>query len=116
MVNLQNKDKEISNARQERNEQGADWESKAKTYLRSILDNLDNDDQLIRNKSQYFPHCPKVPQLLRNNERSKDYYDPKFVSFGPYHHENAEVQATQKIKTKVMRNFILEHGDRKSVV
>jgi hypothetical protein len=48
--------------------------------------------------------------MLRNNERSKDYYDPKFVSFGPYHHGKGELQAAQKIKTKVMRNFILEHG------
>ena len=107
MVNLQNKDKEISNARQERNEHGADWESKEKTYLRSILD---NDAQLIINTSKDLLPCPKVPSMLRNNERSKDYYDPKFVSFGPYHHGKDELQATQKIKTKVMRNFILDHG------
>ena len=100
MVNLQNKDKEISNARQERNEHGAYWESKAITYVRSILD---DDDQLIRNTSQDLLPCPKVPPMLRNNERSKDYYDPKFVSFGPYDHEKDELQATQKIKTKVMR-------------
>ena len=57
-----------------------------------------------------FLPCPKVPPMLRNNERTKDYYDPKLISFGPYHHGKDELQATQKIKTKVMRNFILEHG------
>uniref|UniRef100_A0A2N9ELS8 Uncharacterized protein n=1 Tax=Fagus sylvatica TaxID=28930 RepID=A0A2N9ELS8_FAGSY len=106
MMNLQN-EQEISNERQEKNEQAADCESTAKTYLRSILD---NDDQPIINTSKDFLRCPKVPPMLRNIERSKDYYDPKFISFGPYHHEKDELQATQKIKTKVMQNFILEHG------
>jgi hypothetical protein len=73
MVNLQN-EQEISNERQEKNEHGADWASKAVTYLRSILD---DDDQLInKNRSRMSP-CPKVPPRLRNHERSKDYYDPK---------------------------------------
>jgi hypothetical protein len=105
-MNLQN-ELEISDERQERNEHGADWESKAESYLRSILD---NDDQLInKNKSQKV-RCLKVPPRLRNHKRSKDYYDPKVVSFGPYHHKKAELQAAQTIKTKVIQNFILEHG------
>uniref|UniRef100_A0A2N9EVX8 Uncharacterized protein n=1 Tax=Fagus sylvatica TaxID=28930 RepID=A0A2N9EVX8_FAGSY len=65
-------------------EHTADGASKAVTYLRSKLDNV---DQLINKKSRYVS-CPKVPPILRNDERSKDYYDPKIVSFGPYHHEN----------------------------
>jgi hypothetical protein len=104
-VNLQNE--EISNEREERNEHGAEWASKAVTYLRSILD--DNDQLINKNNSRYID-CPKVPPMLRNDERSKDYYDPKIVSFGPYHHEKDELQALQTIKIKVMQNFILEHG------
>ena len=105
MVNLQNK--EISNDRQERNEHRAEWESKAETYLRS---KLDNDEQLInKNKSQKV-RCPKVPPILRNEKRSKEYYDPKIVSFGPYHHGKAELRAAETIKRQVMQKFILGHG------
>ena len=100
-MNLQN-EQEISNERQEEIEQ-------AKKYLGTILH---DEDKLIINMPEdtLFLPCPKVPPMLRNNERTKDYYDPKFISFGPYHHGKDELQATQKIKTKVMRNFILEHG------
>ena len=106
MVNLQN-ELEIFNKRQERNnEYGAEWASKAVTYLRSIL--RDEDPLLNKNRPQDVS-CPKVPPRLRNHARSKDYYDPRIVSFGPYHHGKAESQAAQMTKTKVMQNFILEH-------
>ena len=105
-MNLQN-EQEISNERQEKNEQAADWESTAKKYLGTILH---NDDQLIIENELPTFDCPKVPPRLRNSERSKDYFDPKIVSFGPYHNGRAELQAAQMIKTEVMRKFILGHG------
>ena len=107
-MNLQN-EQEISNERQEKNEQAADWESTGKTYLGTILD--DDEQHIIKDEPPTF-RCPKVLPRLRNSKRSKDYFDPKIVSFGPYHHGKAELQATQKIKTKVMRKFILGHGKK----
>jgi hypothetical protein len=107
MVNLQN-EQEISNERQERNnEYGADRTSKAVTYLRSIL----HDDDAVRNKNMpQKVSCPKVPPILRNKERSKDNYDPRIVSLGPYHHGKAELQAAQTIKTMLMQQIISKHG------
>ena len=88
-------------------EHSDDRESKAERYLRS---KLDNDDQLMnKNKSRYVS-CPKVPPILRNDERSKEFYDPKIVSFGPYHHGKPELRAVETIKTKVMQEFISAHG------
>ena len=86
-------------------EHTADGASKAVTYLRSKLDNV---DQLINKKSRYVS-CPKVPPILRNDERSKEYFDPKIVSFGPYHHGKPELRAVETIKTKVILEFILKH-------
>ena len=86
-------------------EHTADRASMAVTYLRSKLDNV---DQLINNKSRYVS-CPKVPPILRNDERSKEYFDPKIVSFGPYHHGKPELRAVETIKTKVILEFILKH-------
>ena len=106
MMNLQN-EQEISNERQEKIEQAADLESTAKMYMRTIVH---NDDQLIINISKEFSLFPKVPPRLQNSEMLKDYFDPKIVSFGPYHHRKVELQAAQMIKTKVMRSFILANG------
>lgn len=103
MMNVQREEDE----RQERNEYGADWPIKEVTYLRSILH---NEDQLINKDEPQKVPCPKVPPLLRKKKRSKEYYDPKIVSFGPYHHGRAELRAAETIKTKVAREFISENG------
>ena len=52
--------------------------------------------------------CPKVPLRLRENPRSKDYFDPTAISFGPYHHGERELQEIGTIKTEVMLKFIKE--------
>ena len=69
---------------QERNEAG----SKSNVYnipmeVRSILDNEGHIE--IKKRAQKVT-CPKVPPMLRRNERSKDYFDPRVISFSPYHH------------------------------
>ncbi|XP_059305771.1 UPF0481 protein At3g47200-like isoform X2 [Lycium ferocissimum] len=52
----------------------------------------------------------KVPQCLR--DENKDHlYDPKIVSFGPYHHGNPKFQITEEYKYKVMQHLIPGHND-----
>ena len=71
--------------------------------VRSILDNEGHIE--IKKRSQKVT-CPKVPPMLRRNERSKDYFDPRVISFGPYHHGKPEFQEAEMLKTNVMLEFI----------
>nr|GMD31420.1 UPF0481 protein At3g47200-like [Ipomoea batatas]GME10914.1 UPF0481 protein At3g47200-like [Ipomoea batatas] len=48
----------------------------------------------------------KIPPHLRSKEDSDYVYDPKVVSIGPYHHGKPELQLVQRIKHKVLDNFI----------
>ncbi|PIN18921.1 hypothetical protein CDL12_08408 [Handroanthus impetiginosus] len=40
----------------------------------------------------------KVPQHMRREDRSRGAYDPKVVSFGPYHHGKPELQTYEEVK------------------
>uniref|UniRef100_A0A7N2L5K8 Uncharacterized protein n=2 Tax=Quercus lobata TaxID=97700 RepID=A0A7N2L5K8_QUELO len=89
---------------QERNE--ADSESNVCNIpmeVRSILDNEGHNE--IEKRAQKVT-CQKVPPTLRRNERSKDYFDPRVISFGPYHHGKPEFQEAEMLKTNVMLEFI----------
>ncbi|KAK4421641.1 hypothetical protein Salat_2114700 [Sesamum alatum] len=48
----------------------------------------------------------KVPQLLRQGEHNSDAYDPKVVSFGPYHYGKPELQLCQEAKHFVLQMFV----------
>ncbi|KAK4596471.1 hypothetical protein RGQ29_014493 [Quercus rubra] len=67
---------------------------------------LDNEGHIEIKKRSQKVTCPKVPPMLRRNERSKDYFDPRVISFGPYHHGKPEFQEAEMLKTNVMLEFI----------
>ncbi|KAK6122760.1 hypothetical protein DH2020_043498 [Rehmannia glutinosa] len=52
----------------------------------------------------------KVPQLLRQEERNGNYYDPEVVSFGPYHHGKADLQLCQEAKHLALHMFLEGSG------
>ncbi|GFP86195.1 upf0481 protein at3g47200 [Phtheirospermum japonicum] len=56
---------------------------------------------------------PRVPQLLRQEERNRGAYDPKAVSFGPYHHGKQELQLCQQVKPFVLRSFLMGSSQTK---
>ncbi|XP_059651124.1 UPF0481 protein At3g47200-like [Cornus florida] len=71
----------------------------------------DNDEWIISileetpNASSYKP-LQKVPRELREKEQNKGFFDPIFISIGPYHHGNPELKEAEKLKTIVVRSFI----------
>ncbi|XP_042508282.1 UPF0481 protein At3g47200-like [Macadamia integrifolia] len=65
------------------------------------------------------PRIQEVPTLLREVTKNRDCYDPRLVSFGPYHHCNQKLQLGQVLKTRVVRQFFIslrEAQSGKSVV
>ncbi|CAK9185898.1 unnamed protein product [Ilex paraguariensis] len=52
----------------------------------------------------------KVIPELRNNKEFEGCYDPKIVSFGPYHHGKPELQEAEKLKAAVAFDFINHSG------
>ncbi|KAL0433145.1 UNVERIFIED_CONTAM: hypothetical protein Slati_2648800 [Sesamum latifolium] len=55
----------------------------------------------------------KIPQLLRQGWHNSDVYDPKVVSFGPYHYGKPELQLCQEAKHFALQMFV-EVGSNKS--
>ncbi|XP_050273529.1 UPF0481 protein At3g47200-like isoform X2 [Quercus robur] len=100
---------------QEINEHGADWiinGCNIPTELKSFLDDQGHPikEQKIKCTKRILSvptvTCPKVPPMLR--KRSNEYFDPKILSFGPYHHGKPELQEGETHKTKFMLEFIKE--------
>ncbi|KAH7853293.1 hypothetical protein Vadar_000956 [Vaccinium darrowii] len=52
----------------------------------------------------------KVPLTMRRYEKTKEYFDPKVVSIGPYHHGKEELQMAERIKPLVAKLFISGSG------
>ncbi|KAF3972875.1 hypothetical protein CMV_003663 [Castanea mollissima] len=99
MIEHQSRSQEINGHR-------ADW---IITELESFL----NDQGYPikeQQKSVRIVTCPKVPPMLRKGKRSKEYFDPRIFSFGPYHHGKPELQEGETLKTKLMLEFIKESG------
>ena len=69
---------------QERNE--ASSKSNVCNIPMKVRSILDSEGHLQIKKRAQKVTCQKVPPTLRRNERSKDYFDPRVISFSPYHH------------------------------
>ncbi|KAE9449969.1 hypothetical protein C3L33_18122, partial [Rhododendron williamsianum] len=52
----------------------------------------------------------KVPLTMRQDEKTKGYFDPKVVSIGPYHHEKEELQIAERVKPIVAHLYIKRSG------
>ncbi|KAG5529443.1 hypothetical protein RHGRI_029986 [Rhododendron griersonianum] len=48
----------------------------------------------------------KVPLTMRQDEKTKGYFDPKVVSIGPYHHGKEELQIAERVKPIVAQLYI----------
>ncbi|KAL0006813.1 hypothetical protein SO802_008315 [Lithocarpus litseifolius] len=91
---------------------GSDWvlnRCNIPMELRSSLDDMGYPIEIDEGNPTEVT-CPKVPLRLRKNPRSKDYFDPTVISFGPYHHGKRELQEIETIKTEAMLKFIKESG------
>ncbi|PIN18917.1 hypothetical protein CDL12_08404 [Handroanthus impetiginosus] len=52
------------------------------------------------------PKIQKVPELLRKEDSSRGAYDPKVVSFGPYHHGKLELKTCEEVKQFTLQLFV----------
>ncbi|XP_057983218.1 UPF0481 protein At3g47200-like [Malania oleifera] len=69
-------------------------------WLQSIM-----KDGSTSNKKQK-PRIQKVPRMLRKIESNENCYEPQVVSIGPYHHGKLELEAVEKLKVPMARDYI----------
>ncbi|XP_057983453.1 UPF0481 protein At3g47200-like [Malania oleifera] len=62
-------------------------------------------DGSTSNKKQK-PRIQKVPRMLRKIESNENCYEPQVVSIGPYHHGKLELEAVEKLKVPMARDYI----------
>ncbi|XP_042512677.1 UPF0481 protein At3g47200-like [Macadamia integrifolia] len=60
------------------------------------------------------PRIQQVSTLLREVEKNRNCYDPRLVSFGPYHYGNPKLQLGQTLKTKLVRRRLSSFKDQTS--
>ncbi|KAJ7976661.1 hypothetical protein O6P43_006413 [Quillaja saponaria] len=61
----------------------------------------------------YQMHGPKiqrVPETLREIDSNKKCYNPLVVSIGPYHHGEPRLQAVEKLKPFIAKQYVLDSG------
>ncbi|KAJ7976674.1 hypothetical protein O6P43_006424 [Quillaja saponaria] len=56
------------------------------------------------------PKIQKVPEMLRETDSNQKCYDPLVISIGPYHHGESKLQAVEKIKPFIAKQYVLDSG------
>ncbi|XP_047327674.1 UPF0481 protein At3g47200-like [Impatiens glandulifera] len=67
----------------------------------SIWDQIQTQGNLTKDECENRLIIRRVPPLLRRNKFYNQFYDPKIVSIGPYHHGKPELQMAEKFKPRV---------------
>ncbi|KAF7112286.1 hypothetical protein RHSIM_RhsimUnG0245600 [Rhododendron simsii] len=52
----------------------------------------------------------KVPLTMRQDEKTRGYFDPRVVSIGPYHHGKEELHIAERVKPIVAQLYIKRSG------
>ena len=55
-----------------------------------------------------WPRIPKVPQMLRGTQDFKKFYEPRVISFGPYHYGKPDLHPGQMIKPLYAERFLAD--------
>lgn len=53
---------------------------------------------------------PKVPQMLRHTQDFEKFYEPRVISFGPYHHGKPHLLQGEMLKPLCGRRFLRDSG------
>ncbi|XP_057983217.1 UPF0481 protein At3g47200-like [Malania oleifera] len=69
-------------------------------WLQSIM-----NDGSTSNRNQK-PRIQKVPRMLRKIKSNENCYEPHVVSIGPYYHGKRELEAVEKLKVPMARDYI----------
>ena len=52
-----------------------------------------------------WPRIPKVPLMLRGTWDFEKFYEPRVISFGPYHHGKPQLHPMEMIKPLMRQNI-----------
>ena len=62
-----------------------------------------------RTQSQtQWPRILKVPHILKGTQDIKKFYEPRVISFGPYHHGKSHLRPGEMIKPPCAQNFLAD--------
>ncbi|KAL6323936.1 hypothetical protein AAG906_006206 [Vitis piasezkii] len=59
-----------------------------------------------------WPRIPTVPLMLRGTRDFKKLYEPRVISFGPYHHGKSHLSPGEMIKSQCAQKFIADSNQQ----
>ncbi|KAJ4966633.1 hypothetical protein NE237_018482 [Protea cynaroides] len=75
---------------------------------------LDDETATTINIEEASSRIQKVPALLREVPQNRNCYEPRLVSFGPYHHDNPKLKLGETLKTRLVQQFITNYRNTQS--
>ncbi|KAL6324731.1 hypothetical protein AAG906_017071 [Vitis piasezkii] len=70
-----------------------------------------NGEERTQSQTQW-PRIPKVPLILRGNLDFKKFYEPRVISFGPYHHGKSHLSPGEMIKPQCAQEFLADSNQK----
>ena len=69
--------------------------------VKNWIEAFKNAEERVQSQTQW-PRIPKVPHIL------KKLYEPRVISFGPYHHGKSHLRPGEMIKPPCALNFLAD--------
>ena len=69
--------------------------------VKNWIEAFKNAEERVQSQTQW-PRIPKVPHIL------KKLYEPRVISFGPYHHGKSHLRPGEMIKPPCAQNFLAD--------
>ena len=75
--------------------------------MKNWIQSLQKARERTQSQTQW-PRIPRVPQILRRTQDFNKFYEPRVISFGPYHHGKPDLHPEEMIKPLYAEQFLVD--------
>ena len=75
--------------------------------MKNWIQSLQKARERTQSQTQW-PRIPRVPQILRWTQDFNKFYEPRVISFGPYHHSKPDLHPEEMIKPLYAEQFLAD--------
>ncbi|KAL6323976.1 hypothetical protein AAG906_006247 [Vitis piasezkii] len=75
--------------------------------MKNWIQSLQKARERTQSQTQW-PRIPRVPQILRRTQDFNKFYEPRVISFGPYHHGKPDLHPEEMIKPLYAEQFLAD--------
>ena len=75
--------------------------------MKNWIQSLQKAKERTQSQTQW-PRIPRVPQILRWTQDFNKFYEPRVISFGPYHHSKPDLHPEEMIKPLYAEQFLAD--------